>query len=85
MAAVARLKVRGSVRDAAAAGRRDLLVALRDKIAGEIDGDVHPRDLAALSRRLIEVATQLESFDDAADDISVAAAIPDEAWSVKRG
>jgi len=81
-AAVTPLRRRSTVRDAAAAGRRELLVALRDKIASEIDsGDIHARDLASLSRRLVDISEQLEAFDDAADGISVAAALPDEEWS----
>ncbi len=86
MAVVSQLKRKASVRAAAAEGRPELLVALRDKIADEIDsGEVHPRDLAALSRRLVDIAEQLEALEEATDEIAVAAAIPDEAWSAQRG
>jgi len=81
MAAVTHLKRRSTVKAAAESGRRELLEALRDKIADEIDnGNVHPRDLAALSRRLVDIAEQLDAMTDVTDDISVAAATADEAW-----
>lgn len=72
-----------SVRGAAGASRYELLVALRDNIAGEIDGGVPPRDLAALSRRLMEIVKDIEAIDAAeeGDDVGDAAATPDEQWS----
>jgi len=71
-----------SVRGAAAQSQRDLLVALRDKIAGEIDRGVPARDLASLSRRLLEIAEQIEALDAECevDDVSDAATTPDESW-----
>ncbi len=84
MAAVTHLKRRATVKDAAASGRRELLEALRDKIADEIDGgQVHPRDLASLSRRLVDIAEQLDAMNDVVDDIAVAASTADEAWSAE--
>ena len=80
-AVVSPIRRRGSVSWAAAEGRRELLVALRDKIAGEIDGDCHPRDLASLSRRLVDISEQLELSGSVSDGIAVAAATEDEAWS----
>jgi hypothetical protein len=73
------------VDDAAALGdHRELLLALREKIAREIaGGDVHPRDLAALSRRLIEISEQIRNMETGEDDIAHAAATPDEAWSAR--
>ena len=56
-------------------------MALRDKIAGEIDGDCHPRDLASLSRRLVDISEQLELSGSVSDGIAVAAAIKDEEWT----
>lgn len=82
-AAVSPIRRKGAVGSAAEVGRRELLEALRDKIAAEIDGDCHPRDLAALSRRLVDIAEQLDAMSDAVDDIAVAAAIVDEAWSAE--
>ena len=77
---VSRIRRRPSVVEAAASGRRELLVALRNKIADELDSGVAPRELAALSRRLLEIAEQLEVSDRAADGIAVAAATPDVTW-----
>lgn len=70
---------------AAAAGgdRRELLVALRARIAKTVEDPNTPaRDLAALSRRLLEIAKDIEALDLAAgdDDVGQAAATPDEAW-----
>lgn len=70
----------GAVSAGAAAGRRELLEALRDKIADAIDGGVSGRDLAALSRRLVDISEQLELVDSAADGIAVAALTPDVEW-----
>lgn len=52
-----------NVRAAAAGSYRDLLVALRDSIAGQIDEGIQARDLASLSRRLLEIAAELEALD----------------------
>lgn len=74
-----------TVKSAADGGeRRDLLVALRTRIAAAIDDTkTPPRDLAALSRRLLETARELEALDaeTKVDDIGEAAATPDEAWT----
>lgn len=76
-----------TVKDAADSGhRRDLLVALRSRIAKDIDSTTTPaRDLAALSRRLLEIAKEIEAIDAEAhdDDVSAAAATPDEKWSAQ--
>ena len=71
-----------SVKAAAAGSYRDLLVALRDNIAGQIDEGIQARDLAALSRRLLEISKELEALDAAekGDDIGEAADTPDEAF-----
>lgn len=54
-----------SVVDAAAGGdRRELLVALRDRIAPVLDSpETHPRDLNVLSARLLEVTKELAALD----------------------
>lgn len=65
-------------------GRRALLVALRARIATDIDNpNTPPRDLAALSRRLLEIAKEIEALDADArgDDVGRAADTPDEAWT----
>lgn len=71
-----------TVHGAASGTRRDLLVALRDKIAGEIDGGVPARDLASLSMRLLTLAEQIAEIDaeESGDDVGDAAATPDERW-----
>lgn len=54
-----------SVLDAAASGRRrDTLVALRDSIATAIDAEPSGRDIAALSKRLMEVMDEIEQLPD---------------------
>jgi len=74
-----------TVKSAAESGiQRDLLVALRSRIAADIDNPNTPaRDVAALSRRLLEIARELELLDAAekADDIGEAAATPDKEWA----
>ena len=80
MVSVSRIR-RAAVTEAARLGRRELLVALRDKIAGELDSGVPARELASLSRRLVDIADQLEFLDVAADGIAAAARTPDEMWS----
>jgi hypothetical protein len=74
-----------TVKAAAETGsRRDLLVAMRNRIATDIDApNTPPRDLAALSRRLLEIAKDIEALDAAekADDVGTAAATPDEEWA----
>lgn len=77
-----------TVKNAAEHGKhRDLLVALRARIATDIDNPNTPsRDLAALSRRLLEIAKEIEALDAEAgtDDIGEAAATPDEEWAPSR-
>ena len=47
--------------------RLDLLVAMRDRIAKAVEDDATPaRDLAALSRRLIEIAKEIDVLQAAA-------------------
>ncbi|HET9971349.1 MAG TPA: hypothetical protein VFQ68_24150 [Streptosporangiaceae bacterium] len=74
-----------SVQAAAAGGsRRELLTALRSRIAAGIDNPkTPPRDLAALSLRLLDIARELELLDAAekADGIGEAAATPDQRWA----
>lgn len=49
---------------AASNNRRDTLIALRDKLAETIDTCESGRDIAALSKRLMEVMGELESLPD---------------------
>jgi hypothetical protein len=63
---------------------RDLLVALRSRIAQAVeDPNTPPRDLASLSRRLLEIAKEIEAIDadDQGDEVGAAAATPDEPWA----
>lgn len=73
-----------SVTQAADSGtQRELLVAMRARIAKTIeDPKCPPRDLSSLSRRLIEIAREIEAIDSdgGGDDIGEAAATPDEAF-----
>lgn len=71
-----------TIREAATAGRRALLEALRDRIAAELDMGVPARDLASLSRRLIEIERELDGIiaEEEGDDIGEAASTPDEDW-----
>lgn len=54
-----------SVAEAAATGEhRALLVAMRERIARAVsDPDCPPRDLASLTRRLQDIAKEIESLD----------------------
>ena len=64
--------------------RRELLAALRSRIAIDIDNPNTPaRDLAALSRRLLEIVKDIEALDaeSGMDDIGHAAGKPDEQWA----
>lgn len=79
-AAVARPK---SVKDAATSGdHRALLVAMRDRIAATVsDPKCPPRDLASLTRRLQDIAREIEQIDlRAKEDGDDGSASPDEAW-----
>ena len=69
-----------TVTSAAADGtHRDLLVAMRDRIARTVeDSGCPPRDLAALTRRLMEIAREIEAIDAMGQEGEGAAATPDE-------
>lgn len=76
-----------SITEAADGGdQRDLLVALRARIAKTVeDPNCPPRDLAALSRRLQEINREVEAIDakvrqEASEDAS---AHDDEEWDAE--
>lgn len=71
-----------SVFDAAVGGdRRELLVATRDLIAKALDGEVAARDLASLTKRLVDVAKEIEDLDsEGGGAVGEAANTPDEEW-----
>lgn len=54
-----------TVSSAASEGsRRDLLVAIRDRVAKAVqDESTPPRDLASLSKRLTDIAREIEALD----------------------
>lgn len=63
---------------------RALLVAMRTRIARDVDDPNTPaRDLAALTRRLREIAKEIEAIDahEEVDEVGAAAAVPDEEWA----
>lgn len=76
-----------TVEQAAASGsHRDLLVAMRSRIAKTVSSpDCPPRDLAALTRRLQDIAKEIEAIDlrakeEGADADDVA---DDEGWNAE--
>ncbi len=75
-------KVPRSVSEAVADGdHRDQLVAIRARIALAIDDpNVRGADLAALSRRLLDVAKELEAIDVRRREDAVESATPDDEW-----
>lgn len=62
--------------------RRELLVATRDRIAKTVDDPkTPPRDLAALTRRLMDISNEIEMIDHAAkQEEREREATPDEEW-----
>lgn len=53
-----------SVSQAARGTQRELLVAMRDRIATAVTNpDCPPRDLASLTKRLADIAKEIESID----------------------
>lgn len=73
-----------TITQAAADGSiRDQLVALRERVAKTVeDPNCPPRDLAALSRRLMEITKEIAAIDaQEAEGRDGGEATPDEAWS----
>lgn len=75
-----------SVVEAAASGsHRELLVAMRDRIAHAVsNSDCPPRDLAALTRRLQDIAKELESLELREKEAGADAerhGVTDEVWN----
>lgn len=73
-----------SVTEAASEGSRlELLVAMRARVASAVeDPNTPPRDLAALTRRLLEIANEIAAIEAQAelaeDSVAAAAEVPDE-------
>lgn len=75
-----------SVSEAAESGDRlALLVAMRSRIAKAVAAeDCPPRDLAALTRRLDDIAKQIEQIRAAAaQEAKEQASVADEDWSAE--
>lgn len=75
-----------SVAQAAATGdHRALLVAMRERIAQAVSNpDCPPRDLAALTRRLQDIAKEIESIDlRASEEGGQDVVTPDEEWDAE--
>lgn len=55
-----------SISEAAESGTaREMLVALRDRVAKAVESDATPpRDLAALSKRLMDIVREIEAIDE---------------------
>lgn len=61
--------------------RRKLLVAMRSRLASAVQSpSCPPRDLAALSRRLIEIAKEIEAIDVAEKQEAESGEVADEAF-----
>lgn len=61
----------GQVLDAVKCGdKRDMLIALRDSIAETIDNTGSGRDVAALSKRLMEVCDALDAMPNPEDEVN---------------
>lgn len=74
---------RQSVAAAAASGdHRALLVSMRERIARAVsDPDCPPRDLASLTRRLQDIAKEIDALDlRAKEEAREDGVVPDEEW-----
>lgn len=71
-----------TVVEAAESGdHRALLVAMRTRIAKTIAGDCPPRDLAALTRRLQDIAKDIEQIDaQEQQEVARGGSVADEAF-----
>lgn len=74
-----------SVSDAAERGsHRELLVAMRQRIATAVqDPTCPPRDLAALTRRLQDIAGEIKALDALAAEEDAGAAVGDGVWDAE--
>lgn len=73
-----------TVTQAAATGtQRELLVAMRARVAEAVENDDTPaRDLASLTKRLLEIAREIEAIDarEAEEARDGGNATPDDKW-----
>jgi hypothetical protein len=70
----------GAIRDAAGETDREFLTALRDHLAGTLDGTPPPHTIAGLTKQLMEVRRELARLDstEGEDDIGEAVSTPNE-------
>lgn len=62
--------------------QRDVNIAMQDRIARAIDAeDIKGADLAALSRRLIELRKELAALDAQAREVAEDESVDDAAWT----
>ena len=62
--------------------QRDVNIAMQDRIAKAIDAeDIRGADLAALSRRLIELRKELSALDAQAREVAEDESVDDAAWT----
>jgi hypothetical protein len=78
----AKVKAKSVSKAAADGDRRELLVAMRSRVATAVEDPNTPaRDLAALTRRLLEIAKEIEAIDvAAAQEATENAEVPDAAF-----
>jgi hypothetical protein len=71
-----------TVTEAAESGSvREQLVALRERLAKTVeDPNCPPRDLASLSRRLMELTKEIAAIDARSSEETDGEATPDAAW-----
>ena len=75
-----------TVTEAASDGTtRELLIAMRDRVAKDVQNENTPaRDLAALTKRLMEIVRDIEAIDARAhEEAKESAATADEAWDAE--
>ena len=61
--------------------RLDVLSAMRGHIAKAIDDGAAPRDLAALTKRLSDIDSEVRALQSENDPVAEAAAIGADAWA----
>lgn len=61
--------------------RLDTLLAIRLHLANTIDAGPSPRDLAALSLRLLAVDAEVRALQEENDPVAVANRLPAEEWT----
>jgi hypothetical protein len=80
-------KVKGVLEAAEGGNQLELLVSMRNRVAKAVqDPNCPPRDLAALTRRLQEIAREIEAIEAKAKqeaDEDGDSRTPDEAWDAE--